>query len=783
MPAPVALFTYNRPHHTRATLEALARNTTASKTDLFVYSDGPKDAQESYSVASVRALVRSQIAFASVNVIERPRNLGLAQSVITGVSELLKTFDSVIVLEDDIVTSRHFLDFMNDALDHYKLDRSAFSVTGHTFPTPYMHVPADYPFDTYSGFRCSSWSWGTWRNRWRLIDWEMTYFDRFMTNRRAQRAFDRGGCDMTAMLKLQREGKIDSWAIRFCYAHYVNGMRCIYPVKTLVRNVGLDRSGTHSVPEPRFSHAALDDSWRPRHLCPAKLIDSRIAANFRSVFDAGHSQKSKSKWSTIFSKGDEVLRSAHYAGIRFLRQLLTMDAGISRGEDAGLQPRDSLSEQNGTGRDTPSSTEGPSQARSTEILVVNSFQKEGGAARAAYRSVLGLKRVFSDVHYLTLFKDDEADDISGVQNRTYRAAKARELALIDQEILRQYPDRDTNAALFTPNVLANPFRVPLSQFNAKLIHLHWVAQTVLDVEELAKLNVPVVWTLHDTWAFTGGCHYTQDCDRFTDSCGLCPQLGSRVENDLSRMLWLRKRDAFADLNLTIVAPSRWLGRIAAASSLLGGRRLEVIPNGLDTEVFRPLDKNAARTQLGIPSGAPVILFGAQWLKEYRKGGDLLREAIAQIDYPCHLCTFGAESPDLLPSEFVSVKAFGSVEDDSSLALIYSAAEVFVCPSRQDNLPNTVAEALACGTPCVAFDVGGLPEMIEHKKTGWLAEAFDSAEFATGIKWIVEHPEPESLRTAARKKALASYDLDVTTRRYARLFDDLLGDGQLSIARI
>ena len=425
----------------------------------------------------------------------------------------------------------------------------------------------------------------------------------------------------------------------------------------------------------------------------------------------------------------------------------------------------SLDERNG-----PLSTERP-----IDILIVNTFQKEGGAARAAFRTFRGVKRAFPKTHYSTLFKEDNADCISGLHAGSLEHVEASKLAMFDQQYLEKYLLRNPSATLFTPGITANPLRIPLSQFSARLIHLHWVAHSMLKIEELSTLHVPIVWTLHDAWAFTGGCHYTGSCDRYTKECGECPQLGSSDEEDISRSLWRRKRDGFETLNLTITSPSRWLADIARKSSLLQGRRIEVIPNGLDTDVFRPCNKKAAKEYFGVNPDEPVLLSGSQWLPDYRKGGDLIQEALAKIDFACTLFLFGSGTTSLveLASEYITVRSLGLFRDDISLALLYSAADVFICGSREDNLPNTVAEAFACGTPCVAFNVGGIPEMIDHQVNGWLAKALDPTDLASGIKWLATHPYRESLQAAARRKALLEYSLAVTTPKYAALYHELL----------
>lgn len=738
MLAPVVLFTYRRPGHTRATLDALACNKLAEQTKLFVFSDGPKDEEDAEAVASVRKLIREVSGFASVTLIERPRNMGLAQSVISGITDMLKDFEDVIVLEDDLVTSKNFLAYMNAALDHYRDDPHAFSVTGHTFPREALRIPGKYPYDTYAGHRCSSWSWGTWRDRWQCVDWDMHYFPSFCQDTQAQEELNRGGQDMAMALHKQYKGEIDSWAIRFCYAHYANGMSCIYPTKTLVRNIGLDHSGTHSVPNPRFFHSSLDESWLPRRFCPSSPPNRTIGRRFRAIFDP----PSPSRFQLV-SRKTRALARAVFRGLNHLG--LMLDHWFFR------------------------------PVHDVDILFVNTYQKNGGAARAAYRTFCGIRELFAGARYLSLIREDLDPGVFGLFNTSVRGAIAQRFLKRDQLPLRSYPNKSNS--FFSPAAYSNPMRIRLSRFRPKLAHLHWVGHGLLQVEEIAGLNCPVVWTLHDTWAFTGGCHYPGECRAYTQQCGNCPQLGSTSSEDLSRRLMLRKARAFATLDLTVVTPSRWLAEMASRSSLFSGRRIEVIPNGLDTDAFKPIDRNAAREYFGISGDHPVVLFGTHWLSDPRKGGDLLCEALARLGMRCTLLTFGEGRLEFEPGPLVMVRSVGSISDNASLALAYSAANAFLCPSREDNLPNTVAEALACGTPCVAFSINGLPDMIEHQKTGWLAKPFDPADLAAGIKWVTTHPDPENLRYAARQKAISEYSLPVMTARYSKLYAEILGPDQ------
>jgi len=283
--APLVLFVYNRPEHTRSTLQALAANELAEKTPLFIYSDGPRSEADAAAVTRVREICSAATGFASVKIYKRPGNKGLAESIIDGVTEHIAAHGRVIALEDDLVTSPNFLRYMNSALDHYESDTAAFSIGGYSFP-PHsgFAVPAAYPWDTYSINRCCSWGWGTWHSRWKQIVWDKEYFADFLQDVEAQKDFNRSGPDKTDMLRQHCEGKLDVWAIRFCYAHFVNRMNCIYPVRSLVDNIGLDGSGIHCTVEPRRQHKNLDNAWIPWRFCPAGQIDPDILRQFSDMF-------------------------------------------------------------------------------------------------------------------------------------------------------------------------------------------------------------------------------------------------------------------------------------------------------------------------------------------------------------------------------------------------------------------------------------------------------------------------------------------------------------------
>jgi hypothetical protein len=302
MLAPVVLFVYNRPDHTLKTLAALTKNILALQTDIIIYADGPKHDKDIQNVSKVYEIIDNVRGFASIKIIKRDQNYGLAKSIILGVSEVIERYGKVIVLEDDLVTTPRFLEYMNAALEFYKEDPKAFSIGAYQFPSKTMSIPFGYPFDTYSSYRCCSWGWATWKDRWQGINWEMDYFEEFINSPEKKALFDRSGPDMTQMLKQQFEGKIDSWAIRFCYAHFIKDARCIYPVKSLVQNIGLDNTGVHCGVDPRRQHDKLDKKWLPKKFCDANFMNLKITRSFYQAFCPEEYSKTRNLAHSILRK-------------------------------------------------------------------------------------------------------------------------------------------------------------------------------------------------------------------------------------------------------------------------------------------------------------------------------------------------------------------------------------------------------------------------------------------------------------------------------------------------
>jgi hypothetical protein len=281
--APIVLFAYNRPRHTRQTLEALAANEGAIESDLFIYSDGPKTTDDVEAVRMVREHLRTTTGFRSVTLVEREQNTGLADSVLAGVTEVLTRFDSVVVLEDDLLTTSNFLSFVNAALSTYEQRPDVFSVTGYNYP---LQIPPSYREDAYLSYRSSSWGWGTWRDRWEQVDWSVSDYGEFVEDPRAQELFRRGGDDLPQMLDMQMSGKLDSWSIRFDYAHYKHHAFCVHPVLSKVQNIGFDGSGVHCDYSDDYL-VELDPGDRPFRLRPDLELDASVQRAFDRKFRPG----------------------------------------------------------------------------------------------------------------------------------------------------------------------------------------------------------------------------------------------------------------------------------------------------------------------------------------------------------------------------------------------------------------------------------------------------------------------------------------------------------------
>jgi hypothetical protein len=283
MPAPVAIFCYNRTECLQKCIAQLSKNHLAASTPLYFFSDGAKTTQEVKDVEAVRQFIRSVSGFKEITIVEATTNRGLATSIIEGVTKVLEQFEEVIVLEDDLLTTENFLDFMNASLEFYRLSPQVYSISGYTTPINYE---SDFQYDTYFTKRASSWGWATWRNRWTNIDWQVSNYASFAADQEARKRFNLMGSDLSGMLDRQMAGKINSWAIRWCYHQFRTNTYSVFPLTSKVQNIGFSTqsSNTKAVQSGRFRTVTDSTNRRKFKLNPQPKLDKEIIQQFTRTY-------------------------------------------------------------------------------------------------------------------------------------------------------------------------------------------------------------------------------------------------------------------------------------------------------------------------------------------------------------------------------------------------------------------------------------------------------------------------------------------------------------------
>jgi len=414
--------------------------------------------------------------------------------------------------------------------------------------------------------------------------------------------------------------------------------------------------------------------------------------------------------------------------------------------------------------------------RPLRVLHLSTSDIRGGAAKGSFALHQALRRAGVDSQMLVGRKHSD-DPLVGELCRT-AAVIERARGVLDTLPLRMY--RKSDDSFWSVGWLSRRIDRVLAQQDPDVIHMHWTGGGFLPVKALAGVRQPVVWTLRDMWAFTGGCHYTAGCDGYEAQCGRCPQLSSDNENDLSHRMWRHKFAAWRQFDVSVVAISSWLADCARASGLFDHATIDVIPNGIDTAVFRPYPRDQARAVLGLTPGRRHVVYGALGaLSDRRKGYLELVQALQRInaftsDNDIVLSVFGNASPAEMPAMNIEVRDFGPIDDDRTLAMLYAAGDVMVVPSLQEAFGKTLVEAMACGTPVVAFNSGGPADIVVHRETGYLAEAFEPTDLARGIAWCVETPgRIAQLGDAARKRTEVEYSIDHIGNLYRDMYQRLL----------
>lgn len=411
------------------------------------------------------------------------------------------------------------------------------------------------------------------------------------------------------------------------------------------------------------------------------------------------------------------------------------------------------------------------------VLIINTSERMGGAAIAANRLMEALKN--NGIKAKMLVRDKQTDQISvvGMKKSWWKIWQ-----FIWERIVIWKANHFKKHNLFAVDIANTGTNITaMPEFTqADIIHLHWVNQGMLSLKDIRRIiesGKPIVWTLHDMWPFTGICHYAGNCENYTTHCHDCPLLYKGSRKDLSYQVFEKKKKLFEGANITFVACSRWLEAMAKKSALIKGQQITNIPNAINTNLFKPRDKQQAREKCHLPQDKKLLLFGSVKITDKRKGIDYLVAACNQIasQYPefskqLGVVVFGSQAEQYASLFPFPIYSMNYVSNEKELVDIYNAVDLYVTPSLQDNLPNTIVEAMACGIPCVGFNVGGIPQMIDHLHNGYVAEYQSSQDLANGIHWALTEGEYESLSEEACRKAVSSYSEGNISKKYIDVYN-------------
>jgi glycosyltransferase involved in cell wall biosynthesis len=410
------------------------------------------------------------------------------------------------------------------------------------------------------------------------------------------------------------------------------------------------------------------------------------------------------------------------------------------------------------------------------VLIVNTSDRTGGAAVAANRLMMALNN--HGVKAKMLVRDKLSDSLTIVA--LPKSPLLHWNFLWERFIIycRLHFSRKHLFEIDLANTGSDITRLPEFQ-EADVIHLHWINQGMLSLGTIRKIlrsGKPVVWTMHDIWPATGLCHVTLGCRYFTSVCHQCRLLpGGGSDNDLSTSVWRKKERMLDGESIFFVACSRWLAGEAKASGLLKGQKITSIPNPIDTHVYKPGDRMEARRRLGLKEDRQYILFASQRATNENKGMDYLIEACRQLhDLPqVTVLILGGHAEEVAPQLSLDAVPLGYVNDERRIVEIYQAADVFVLPSLSENLPNTIMEAMACGLPCVGFRVGGIPEEIDHKRNGYVAEYRNACDLANGIRWVLTSAKSDELSRDCVRKVTQNYSQQSVALRYIDVYEQAM----------
>lgn len=394
-----------------------------------------------------------------------------------------------------------------------------------------------------------------------------------------------------------------------------------------------------------------------------------------------------------------------------------------------------------------------------------------GAGRAALRLHQGLSDIGIDAKMFVGDKRSADDTVVDIYSGKFSKGLIKLYRNLEDRSLKKYPNR--HIGLFSAGKFGmNPLRA-IQKFNPDIVHIHWINRGFMKLDYLAKIDVPVVISLHDMWTFTGGCHYDENCQKFKSECGQCLFLESDDLKDYSNSIYRRKREVYSKVNnLTVIGLSQWMANEAKNSALLEGKNVVNLPNGIDLDEFKPANTVDFKKEKGLSQDKTLVLFGAVGaLDEPRKGFKFLKAALENLNHDKYELIIIGGSKGFHIDGF-TIHNVGNIDDDRLMINYLSAADVVVVPSIQENLSNMIIESMACETPVVAFDIGGNSDMVTHKKNGFLCELI-STSLVEGIEWCSMSDNNDRMSRNARESVEERFDIKKVSKMYLELYSEIL----------
>lgn len=411
-----------------------------------------------------------------------------------------------------------------------------------------------------------------------------------------------------------------------------------------------------------------------------------------------------------------------------------------------------------------------------KVLHLIGGELTGGAARGAYWLHQGLLKLGVESKVLTnsteTYSDLTIESIAQTKKQKIIKRIRFRLDVVPVVFYKRRKNRFFSTALFGYDFTKHS----LYKW-ADIINLHWINGGFVKIKNISKVNKPIVWTIRDMWPMTGGCHYSMNCNKYENGCGCCDQLGSKTKYDLSWYI-LRKKKKYIPKHLVLVGISNWISDCVKKSYLFKNFRVETLYNNVNCQEFFPIDKNISKKILGLPQDKKIILAGATGFNTFYifyKGFNKYLGAVKHLrdKSKLFLLFFGKIDKSFVGNLGLEYKSLGYLNDIISLRLAYSAADVFVAPSIMDAFGKTLAEAMACGTPVVAFNATGPKDIVDHKINGYLATPYDSCDLSRGIKWVLDQTNPMAIEKSARQKIEKNFDIIHISQNYKELYEDVL----------